>query len=149
MMAGTQYWIVVVSKDHLVRGVAGSFMQANHGKEGPLKRLEEGDWVLFYSPKHTYGGKEPLQAFTAIGRVSDDKIYQHKMREDFTPYRRNVEFYEAEETPIAPLIDGLDFIENKKVWGFKFRFGFFEIGEQDFKLIKAAMIKGKLTPIHK
>jgi len=33
-----RYWIVVVSKDHIARGVAGGFMQANHGKEGPLKR---------------------------------------------------------------------------------------------------------------
>jgi predicted RNA-binding protein len=146
MKAETQYWVVVVSKDHLARGVAGGFMQANHGKEGPLKRLEEGDWLVFYSPKTAYIDGNPLQAFTAIGRVCDDNIYQKKMAEDFTPYRRNVEFYQAEETPIAPLINDLDFIENKKAWGFKFRFGFFEIGEQDFTLIRAAMVKGKLTP---
>jgi len=42
-----RYWIVVVSKDHLERGVAGSFMQVNHGKEAPLKRLQKGDWVVF------------------------------------------------------------------------------------------------------
>ncbi|MEO7215274.1 EVE domain-containing protein [Mucilaginibacter sp.] len=149
MKAETQYWITVVSKDHLQRGVSGGFMQANHGKEGPLKRLHEGDWVVFYSPKLSYSGKEPLQAFTAIGRVCEGVIYQHKMAEDFTPYRRNVEFYEADETPIAPLIDGLEFIENKKAWGFKFRFGFFEIGELDFKLIRSAMITGELTPTTK
>ncbi len=149
MKAETQYWRVVVSKNHLARGVAGGFMQANHGKEGPLKRLDEDDWVVFYSPKTTYEGKEPLQAFTAIGRVCDGNIYQHKMTEDFRPYRRNVEFYQAEETPIAPLINDLDFIENKKSWGFKFRFGFFEIGGRDFELIRSAMIKGKLTPTTK
>jgi len=111
-----KYWIVVVSKDHLARGVEGGFMQANHGKEGPLKRLIEGDWVIFYSPKKTYHGNEPLQAFTAIGQVSDDKIYQHKMADDFIPHRRNVKFYKCEETPIAPLITNLAFIVNKKSW---------------------------------
>jgi predicted RNA-binding protein len=135
----------VVSKDHLTRGVEGGFMQANHGKEDPLKRMTEGDWVIFYSPKQTYGGNEPLQAFTAIGQVSDDKIYQYKMADNFIPYRRNIKFYKCEETPIAPLITDLTFIENKKSWGFKFRFGFFEIPAHDFKLIRSAMIKGEPT----
>jgi hypothetical protein len=75
-----RYWIVVVSKDHIARGVAGGFMQANHGKQAPLKRMSKGDWVIFYSPKQSYSGDEPLQAFTAIGRVADDEVYQHKMK---------------------------------------------------------------------
>jgi len=138
-----RYWIVVVSKDHLARGVEGGFMQANHGKEAPLKKLKPGDWVIFYSPKQTYGGKEPLQAFTAIGQVKGDEIYHHKMSDDFVPYRRNVNFYKCTETPIEPLIPNLNFIENKKAWGFKFRFGFFEIKEPDFKLIKSTMINAE------
>ncbi|MES2063318.1 MAG: EVE domain-containing protein [Bacteroidota bacterium] len=140
-----KYFIVVVSKDHLARGVEGGFMQANHGKEAPLKKLNPGNWVIFYSPKQAYGGKEPLQAFTAIGQLKDDKIYQHKMSEGFTPYRRDVDFYKCNETPIEPLIHGLHFIENKKAWGFKFRFGFFEINETDFKTISSAMLAGEPT----
>ena len=46
-----KYWIIVASKDHLQRGLAGGFIQANHGKAAPLKRMHVGDWVLFYSPK--------------------------------------------------------------------------------------------------
>ena len=138
-----RYWIVVVSKDHLSRGIEGGFMQANHGKEAPLKKLKPGDWVIFYSPKQTYGGKEPLQAFTAIGQVEGDEIYQHKMSDDFVPYRRDVNFYKCTETLIEPLIPNLNFIENKKAWGFKFRFGFFEIQEPDFKQIKSAMINAE------
>ena len=55
-----KYWITVVSKDHLQRGIAGGFMQANHGKEAPLKKMKEGDWVIFYSPKHTMNGDEKV-----------------------------------------------------------------------------------------
>jgi hypothetical protein len=95
---GIKYFIVVVSKDHLARGVEGGFMQANHGKEAPLKKLSRGDWVVFYSPKKAYGGKESLQAFTAIGQVRNEKIYQQKMSEDFIPFRRDVDFYKCEET---------------------------------------------------
>jgi hypothetical protein len=135
-----RYWVVVVSKDHISRGVAGGFMQANHGKEGPLKRMTVDDWVICYSPKMSYGGNELCQAFTAIGQAADDKIYQHKMTDDFIPYRRNISYYQCMEAPIAPLIEKLDFIKNKTSWGYPFRFGFFEIGENDFELIKSKML---------
>ena len=135
-----KYWMVVVSKDHIARGIEGGFMQANHGKEAPLKRMSVGDGVIFYSPKKTFGGNEPLQAFTAIGEVADDEIYQHKMAEDFIPYRRNITYHKSTETPMAPLINQLGFIENKTSWGYKFRFGFFEIPEDDYKLIRDTMV---------
>jgi predicted RNA-binding protein len=56
------------------------------------------------------------------------------------PYRRNIKYQESKETPIAPLIADLDFIKNKRSWGYQFRFGFFEIPEGDFKLIYSKMV---------
>lgn len=144
-MKTNRYWIVVVSKDHVLRGVKDGFMQANHGSATSLKRLSVNDWVLFYSPKKTYGGNDFLQAFTAIGQVADDGPYQFKMTEDFIPYRRNVDFYPCIETPIIPLISKLDFIENRKTWYFRFRFGFFEINEHDFELIRSGMLNSQLA----
>jgi hypothetical protein len=138
-----RYWIVVVSKDHIARGVAGGFMQAKHGKQGPLKRMSVNDWVIFYSPKQTFAGNEPLQAFTAIGQVADEKIYQHKITDDFIAFRRNIKYYECKETPIAPLVNELNFIKNKTSWGYPFRFGFFEIPECDFKLIYSNMVDSR------
>jgi hypothetical protein len=144
-MKTARYWVVVVSKDHIANGVKGGFMQANHGKSSSLKKLHVNDWVIFYSPKQTYSGDKALQAFTAIGQVKDEELYQHKMSEDFIPYRRNVTFYKCEETPIAPLINELEFIENKKSWGYRFRFGFFEIHENDFHLIRSKMLNEELN----
>ena len=134
-------WINTVSRDHVQRGVAGGFTQANHGKPTGLKRMSEGDWIAFYSPKTDYPQGDPLQAFTAIGRVLDDQPYQVEMTPDFHPFRRKVEFLDCAETPIRPLIDQLDFIEDKKQWGFRFRFGLFEISEHDFEVIRAAMTR--------
>jgi len=102
--------------------------------------MDVNDRVIFYSPKQTFAGNEPLQAFTAIGRVADDKIYQHKMAENFIPYRRNINYYKSTDSPIAPLINHLGFIKNKSSWGYQFRFGFFEIPEEDFKLIYSTMV---------
>ena len=139
-MNGEKYWIAVVSKDHTQRGVAGGFMQVCHGKEGPLKRMKPGDWVIVYSPKESMSGDIKCQAFTAVGQVTDENVYPFQMSSDFIPFRRNVKFYECEQIPILPLIDQLEFITNKSKWGFQFRFGFFEIVEHDFNLIITKMI---------
>jgi len=135
-----RFWIVVASKDHISRGIAGGFVQANHGKAGSLKRMAAGDWLICYSPKQTFTGDELCQAFTAIGQIADENLYQHKMSDTFNPYRRNINYYECNDAPIAPLIEYLDFIPNKKSWGYPFRFGFLEINEHDFNLIKSKMI---------
>ena len=45
----------------------------------------------------------------------------------------------AQEAPILPLIDHLDFVEDPKRWGYKFRFGLFEVSDHDIHLIAGAM----------
>jgi hypothetical protein len=135
-----KYWINTISRDHVTRGVAGGFTQANHGKPEGLKRLRKGDWIVFYSPQTAYKDGEPLQAFTAIGQVKDDELYQFEMAPDWVPWRRNVDFKNCTEVPIRPLIDSLSFIKDKTHWGYMFRFGLFEIPSQDFELIQQAMI---------
>jgi hypothetical protein len=135
-----KYWINTISKDHVMRGVVGGFTQAGHGKSSGLKRLSKGDWIVFYSSKTAYEGGEPLQTFTAIGQIKDDELYQFEMAPGFIPWRRNVTFHECIETPIRPLIGDLSFIADKTHWGFKFRFGLFEIPEADFELIRGLML---------
>lgn len=133
------YWINTISKDHVMLGVAAGFTQANHGKPHMIKRLKKGDWIIFYSPKTSYKDGESLQAFTAIGQVKDDELYQTTTPEGRMPWRRNMTFYNCVETSIKPLIDDLNFITNKTNWGFRFHLGMFEIGQEDFDLLKKAM----------
>jgi EVE domain len=133
------YWINTVSADHVQRGVAGGFTQANHGKPHMLRKMASGDWIAFYSPKTALDGGAPLQAFTAIGRVTDDEPYQVEMAPDFAPWRRNVQFLPSITTPIRPLLGRLQFISDPQRWGYKFRFGVFRIDEPDFLLIRSAM----------
>jgi predicted RNA-binding protein len=135
-----KYWINVVSRDHVLRGVEGGFTQANHGKPWALRKMEKGDWLIFYSPKTKYEGGEPLQAFTAIGQIDDDEVYQVDVNADFHPWRRKVRFEKVIELPIRPLIDELEFIENKTQWGYRFRLGVIEINEHDYTLLKQGMI---------
>jgi hypothetical protein len=133
----TKHWIAVASAEHARRGKAG-FMQVNHGKAAPLKRIHPGDGVAYYSPTITFGGKDKLQAFTLIGRVKDGEIYQGEMG-DWVAHRRDVDWAAADDAPIAPLLDQLDFTAGKTNWGYQLRFGLFEISAHDFDLIAAAM----------
>jgi hypothetical protein len=136
-----KYWVIVASKDHLQRGVAGGFVQANHGKSAPLKRMHNGDWILFYSPKTEFEKPEKLQCFTAICKLIDDDIYQHDMGGGFVPFRRNARFLPVQDVSILPMITELSFIKDKVHWGAPFRFGTLEIPETDFQLVAAKMIE--------
>ena len=133
------YRINTVSADHVQRGVAGGFTQANHGKPDMLRKMSRDDWVIFYSPKTAFEKGEPLQAFTAIGRIVDDEPYQAQVSPKFHPWRRNMEFLPCTATPIRPMLSRLQFIADPQRWGYKFRFGVFRIDEADFDLIRSAM----------
>lgn len=135
-----KFWINVVSRDHVKRGMAGGFTQANHGKPWALRKMNRGDWIIFYSPKTHFENGQPLQKFTAICEVTDDEPYQVSVSSSFTPWRRSVRFIDVSEAPIHPLIDALDFIENKTQWGYKFRFGVIEISKHDFECIRESML---------
>lgn len=130
----------MASKDHVKTGIAEGIAQACHGKASPLKRMRKGDFVIYYSGKQSFGKPEKCQEFTAIGTVKDDEVYPFQMTADFCPFRRNIEFFESVDVSILPLINDLDFIQNKKSWGYPFRFGFFEIKEHDFNLISSLML---------
>ncbi|ESY70587.1 MULTISPECIES: EVE domain-containing protein [Mesorhizobium] len=133
------HWIAVASAQHVRRGREGGFMQVNHGKAAPLRRVRPGDGVVYYSPTTVLGEKDGLQSFTAIGTVREGEPYQGEMGGGFTPFRRDVDWVAAEETPIKLLLDGLDFTVGKSNWGYQLRFGLFSISAADFALIAGAM----------
>jgi hypothetical protein len=141
----TNYWIAVASAAHVRRGRAEGFMQVGHGKAAPLKRIKPGDGIVYYSPTVTLGGKDKLQAFTAIGTVKDREPYVVDMGKGFKPYRRDVTWAKAKEAPIRPLLDALEFTAGKANWGYQLRFGLFAISAADFRLIARAMAAKSLA----
>ena len=138
-MSGHSYWIGVVSKDHVDTAIAGGFTQLNHGKAAGLERMHAGDGFAFYSPRTEYPKGDSLQAFTAIGRIRDGKVYQADAGPDFKPFRMGVEFLPAAIAQIKPLIESLTFIHSKTHWGAAFRFGILRVPAEDFARIAAAM----------
>lgn len=133
------HWVAVASAEHVLRGLAGGFMQVCHGKGGPLRRIRPGDGVVYYSPTVTLGGAERCQTFTAIGVVQDAAPHRVDMGGGFQPFRRDVAWWPAEDAAVRPLLDDLAFTAGKANWGYQFRFGLLAIGAPDFGIIASAM----------
>lgn len=121
------------------RGVAGGFAQLGHGKFAPLRRMSTGDWLIDYSPGTEMENGEPLQQFTAVGKVVGESIYQQRMGPTFAPFRRDVSYRKCKPADIGPLITKVSFIKDPEHWGFPFHRGHIEITQDDCELIARAM----------
>jgi len=137
-MSSPRFWIIVASREHVKLGVKAGVAMANHGKRSGLARMHAGDRIVYYSPKDTFVGDEPLHTFTALGDVEDEEIVQVEMSPDFRPFRRKVKYLFTGEVKIEPLVADLSFIRNKHAWGYVFRFGLLEIPKEDFQRIHRA-----------
>ncbi|MBM3647433.1 MAG: EVE domain-containing protein [Alphaproteobacteria bacterium] len=144
-------WLAVASAEHVEIGRHGGFMQVSHGKATPLRRIQPGDRIVYYSPNRTYSasharrGDDRLQAFTAIGTVKPGKPYQADMGFGFRPFRRDVDWHDAEAMPLALLQARLAFTQEPN-WGYRLRQGLIEITEADMTLIAEAMFTAVATP---
>jgi EVE domain-containing protein len=135
----TKRFIAVACAQHVRIGRAHGFMQVCHGKAAPLRRLSPGDLVAYYSPTESFGGKDRLQAFTAIGVVAPGVPYGADEGGDICMFRRGVLWSEAIDTPIRPLLESLSFARDNPNWGYQLRFGLFQIEEEDMRTIASAM----------
>lgn len=138
----SNHWLAVASAEHVRRGRTEGFMQVCHGKSSPLRRIKPGDGIVYYSPGTRPGERNGPRAFTAIGTVRGDEPYRVDMGGGFRPFRRDVAWKDAEETPIQPLLDRLDFTAGRPNWGYQLRFGILAISVHDFELIAATMDAG-------
>ena len=134
------YWLGVVCRDHVRRGRSLGIAQLGHGKRTGLARLAAGDQLVYYSPRTSLLDGEPLQAFTAIGEVAEDEIWQAD-EGTFKPWRRRVD-YLADTVDVG--IRGLDgelALTAGPNWGHRLRRGLLELTPADFGLIRSAMLK--------
>ena len=120
-MSTPRTWVLVVSRDHARRGVAGGFVMANHGKRAPLARMAVGDRILIYSPRTTHPDGEPLRAITCVGEVTGEAPEPSPVIAG--GFRRAARLRE-----IAPI--PLEVVSGHLPTG-RIRFGFFELPPDD------------------
>lgn len=147
-----RFWLAVVHRDHVRRGVDQGIAQVNHGSKAGVAKLQPGDGLVYYSPRDAYPDGSPLQAFTAIGRVAVGDPWQAapvKMfgRGDVRPWRRRVEYVDGvAETPIAPLLPVLELTRSTPNWGWLMRRGLLGVTAHDFATIAKEMGAASLVP---
>lgn len=140
----TRYWLGVVSKEHVLRGVELGFAQANHGKRTAVERMRPGDTLIYYSPREGMRSGAPVRAFTAIGTIDDRPAWQPDPIEladggCFQPWRRSVSYRtDANETALDELRDELDLTSSPN-WGMILRRGLIELTAHDHAVIAKAM----------
>jgi hypothetical protein len=137
----SRYWVGVASHEHVKAGVVGGFAQLGHGKHAPVQKLSPGDWIVYYSPRTALSGGEPVQAFTAIGKVKLGDAYQVEQADQFHPFRRDVDYRRSARLAVlSDLRERLSFTRGRDShWGLAFRRDSFEIPHEDFALIAKAM----------
>lgn len=141
METARRYWLGVVSRDHVRRGVALGIAQIGHGKKAGLVRMRPGDGLVYYSPREAMGAGEPVRAFTAVATVADEPPWQAD-EGAFKPWRRAVEYRPGvREIPIDELRATLDLTSSPN-WGFQLRRGLVELTPADFERIRDAMVGG-------
>ncbi|WP_060884753.1 EVE domain-containing protein [Streptomyces caniscabiei] len=134
-----KYWLGVVSRDHVHRATEAGTAQLGHGKRPGLARLGPGDWLIYYSPRTSLRDGETLQAFTAIGEITDGEIWQAD-EGGFRPWRRRIRYVEhAVEVSIRRFDGSLD-LTSLPNWGHQLRRGLVELTEGDFRRIRSAMV---------
>ncbi|MGX1776291.1 EVE domain-containing protein [Nocardia brasiliensis] len=140
----TRYWLNVVSKEHVLRGVELGITQANHGKRAAVERMRPGDGLIYYSPRTGIRSGAPVRAFTAIGTVDERPVWQAEPAElpgggCFQPWRRSISYRaDAKETAIDDLRGQLD-LTGTPNWGMVLRRGLIELTAHDHAVIARAM----------
>ena len=131
------YWLGVVSRTHVERAVAGGFAQLCHGRAAPLKRMKAGDWIVYYSATSEMGGGERVQAFTALGQLIDDRIYEADLG-DWRAHRRDVRYEPVGQVALASLAEQLH-LTAQPHWGFALRRGTLPLDAHDFAIVAQAL----------
>ena len=114
-------------------------MQVNHGKAAPLRRVQPGDGVVYYSPTIVLGSKVPYRAFTAVGVLEDREPYLFDMGGGFRPWRRDVRWWPTEDLPASAVLARLSFAAGRRNWASGLRFGLMAIPCANFDVISEAM----------
>jgi hypothetical protein len=100
--------------------------------------MRAGDWLVYYSPTRELGGQS-LKAFTAIGRVVDDEVFELDMGDGFVAFRRRVKYVRgAHEVPLHALQARLELCAGPH-WGMALRRGHLPLSAADFTVIAQAM----------
>jgi EVE domain len=135
----TTAWAGIASRERVTAAVQGGFFQLNHGRKTPVRRLQPGDYIIYYAPRERMRAGDVVQAFVALGKILPVEPYRADASNGLRPFRRSVEYSAGADAPIRPLLQKLSFTRDRVSWGQALRRGTFRIEPDDLKIIANAM----------
>ena len=135
----TAYWIGVAAGKHVTIGVRDGFAMFAHGRHEAARRVQPGDWVVYYSPREGMNEGAKLRAFTALGQALAGEAAERQMQPGVTGWYRRMRWLDGKPADIYPLLDTLSFVKDRQHWGVYFLKSLFKIDGGDFALIANAM----------
>jgi len=132
-------WVGIASRERVTAAVLGGFCQLNHGRKAPVRRLQPGDYIIYYAPRERTRAGDVVQAFVAFGKILPGEPHRADASNRFRPFRRYAEYSAGADAPIRPLLQKLSFARDRVSWGQSVRRGTFKIEPDDLKIIANAM----------
>jgi hypothetical protein len=95
--------------------------------------------VAYLSSTATIAGKDIWLRFVAIGIEQVSGPYPFDVGEGLMPNRQYVVYVSSDEASSVVLLGAFECIDNRRLWGYKFRFDLFDIGDHHMPLIAHGM----------
>ena len=145
----SQTWIVTISEDNLQKTLKHNLIGLPERRRNLLKRVQQGDVVVFYIGKKRAGRGGPGASVSQFGPVakvtgeefsSDTPIWASKGNDLFRS-RLPISLVSEGRVDAAIVIPHLDFVQNKDKWGLYFLTGIRKVSDEDYKTLLAAIKK--------
>lgn len=133
------YWVTNAAQEHVNLVRQKGYTQLNMGPREPLKKMNQGDWIIYYSPTVLFQCPDTAcHTFTAISCLTDNHIYQQPTNHE--RWRRNVQYFECKPHHVQHFHHSVDFMKQYEDWLDALLEPIFEISRNDFATIANKII---------
>jgi len=134
------YWVTNAAQEHVDIVRQKGYTQVNMGPKGPLETMNQGDWIVYYSPTILFERPDtPYHKFTAISCLIDNNIYPQDP-DNPVRWRRNAEYFDCIPHHVKEFHQYVEFLKQYENWLDAFFQPIFEISKNDFVTIATKII---------
>ena len=135
------HWIVSVTLDNLRIALRERVIGFVESKRSRVKAFQLGDLIIFYVPRESLAYYKRIGKFIGLAEIKGESYESHTpiWKNGLFPQRIAIEPLSERSCEIAPLIERLGFIKNKRSWGITFLGGILRIPQTDFETIRESM----------
>ena len=130
-----QYWICNAAQEHVDIVKNRGYHQLNMGVKDPLEQMNNGDWIVYYSPTILFEKPETAcHTFSGISCLIDDHVYPQDPKNPVR-WRRNASYEYCIPHKVESFQQHVSFLQQHHNWLDALVQSIFEVPQQDFLTI--------------